>query len=85
MVVILPGRVMLLKPVQPENANSPIEVTLSGMEICVSPLQFENALVGTVVIPPGMTKEVRPLQLEKACSPMEVTLFGRVRLVRVWQ
>ena len=35
--------VMLVKPLQPSNAYSPMLVTLSGIVMLVKPLQSENA------------------------------------------
>jgi hypothetical protein len=37
------GMVMLVKPLHPENADSPIVFTLGGMVTLAKPLQFENA------------------------------------------
>ena len=37
------GMEMLVSPLQPENASSPMEVMLLGMVMLVSPLQPENA------------------------------------------
>ena len=39
MLVTLSGIVMLVKPVQPENAPLPMLVTLSGIVILVRPVQ----------------------------------------------
>ena len=43
MVVTLLGIVMLVSPVQLENAWFPMLVTLLGIVMLVSPRQFENA------------------------------------------
>ena len=42
MLVTLPGIVMFVKPVQPENAPQPILVTLSGIVMLVKLVQFLN-------------------------------------------
>ena len=39
----LSGIVMLVSPVQPENASLPMLVTLFGIVMLVSPVQPENA------------------------------------------
>jgi hypothetical protein len=48
----------LVRPVQPENADPPIEITLAGMVTLVRPVQPENAdspievtLAGMVTLP----------------------------------
>ena len=43
MLVTPSGIVMLLRPLQPENALPPMLVTPSGIVMLVSPLQPENA------------------------------------------
>ena len=43
MLVTLSGISMLVKPVHPEKAYSPILITLSGISILVSPIHLENA------------------------------------------
>ena len=43
------GIVTELNPLQPENAELPIEVTLFGMVIEAKPLQFANAELPIVV------------------------------------
>ena len=43
MLVTLLGMVIVVKPVQPENAELPILVTPLGMVIEVKPVQLENA------------------------------------------
>jgi hypothetical protein len=48
------GITMLLMPLQPENAEPPIEVTLLGILIVVRPLQPENANPPIEVTPEGI-------------------------------
>ena len=43
MLVTLSGIVMLVSPVQPENAEMPMLVTPLGISILVNPVQPENA------------------------------------------
>jgi hypothetical protein len=46
-------------PLQPENAELPIEVTLLGMVMDVSPLQYQNACAPIEVTLLGMVMDVR--------------------------
>ena len=50
MSVMLFGRVMLVRPVQSENAPSPMVVTLSGKVMLVRPVQSLNASSPMVVM-----------------------------------
>ena len=68
--------------VQPEKADSPIDVTLLGMVTEVRPEQPEKADHPMDVTLLGMVTEVKPEQPEKAEIPMEVTLLGMVMEVR---
>jgi hypothetical protein len=43
MLITLSGIVMLVRPLQPQNAHPPMLVTLSGIVTLVNPLQKENA------------------------------------------
>ena len=47
-----------VKPMHPENAQSPIDVTLSGMLILVKPMQPENAHSPIDVTSSGITTSV---------------------------
>ena len=51
--------VILVNPVQPENAEDPIEVTLEGIEMLVSPEQDSNALGPIKVTLEGISMFVR--------------------------
>ena len=51
MLVTLSGIVMLVRPVQPRNAQAPMLVTLSGIVMLVRPVQPSNALQATVFVP----------------------------------
>ena len=63
------------KPVQPEKALYPIEVTPSGMAIEVRPVQPSKAPYTIEVILSGMLIDVKPVQPEKAYAPIEVTVY----------
>ena len=52
---------MLVKPVQPKNARSPMLVTDEGMVMLVKPV-LENARVPMLVTDEGMVRLVKPLQ-----------------------
>ena len=67
---------------QPENAEYPILVTLSGILMLVKPVQLQNASSPILVTPFGMLMFVRLLQLRNACIPMLVMFSGRRMLVR---
>ena len=60
--VVLPSTIILVSPLQPENAESQMLVTLFGIVTLVSPLQPENALVSMLVTPLPIVTLVRPLQ-----------------------
>ena len=53
---MLLGRVMLVKPVQPQNAYHPMLVTLSGMVTLVKLIQSLNAYVLIVATLSGIVK-----------------------------
>jgi len=53
MLVTLEGIVMLVKPVQRENAEEPILVTLLGIVMLVKPVILRNASFG-IETPPVM-------------------------------
>ena len=59
-------QVMLVSPVQSENAEPPMLVTPSGMVILVSPVQYENAEPLMLVTLLGMVMLVSPVQPENA-------------------
>ena len=71
-----------VRPVQPENASSPILVTLFGMVIELRPAHPEKAELPILVTLLPMVTEVRPVQLPNASSPILVTLLGMVTVVR---
>ena len=68
--------------VQPEKADSPMEMMLLGMVKVVRPVQFQKAELPMEVTLLGMVTEVRLVQYWKAHWPMEVTLLGMVMEVR---
>ena len=67
---------MLVKPLQPLNAQQPMLVTPSGIVTLVRPLQPSKVLPPMLVTPSGIVTLVRPLQPLNASLPMSVTLFG---------
>ena len=71
-----------VKPEQPQNALSPMLVTLLGMVTEVREEQEQKAETPMLVTLFGMVTEVRDEQLKKASSPMLVTLLGMVTEVR---
>ena len=72
---------MLVKPLQPRNALSPILVTLFGIVILVNPLQAVNAEEPILVTLFGIVILVNPLQPENAqetilVPPVITTVFN---------
>ena len=55
--------VMVIRPMQSENALFPMLVTLLGIVTLFRPVQLENALFPMVVTLPGIVTLVRPVQL----------------------
>ena len=95
MHVTLFGIVILVKPVQPENASYPMLVTLFGIVILVKPVQPENAQF-PILVPPVITtvfseagtELVPPKITLKLISPVPSALdptYGSVMLVRLLQ
>ena len=77
--VLAESTVMLVKPVQPENALVPMLVTLAGMVMLVKPLQLENALSPMLVTLFGMVILVRFVQFLNSSLPIEViVVLGRI-------
>ena len=74
-----------VKPLQPEKALEPIEVTELPMVTEVKPLQSLKADSPIDVTLLGMIIEVKPLQPEKADSPIDVTLLGMITEVNPLQ
>ena len=72
------GKVMLVSPLQPENALDPMLVTLDGIVTEVSLLQPENALSPILATLDGIVTEVSPSQPQNAHDPMLVTPLGIV-------
>ena len=60
MLVTDEGMVMLVKPVQPLNARSPMLVTDEGMLMLVRPLQLLNAYFPMLVTDEGMVVVLQP-------------------------
>jgi len=76
---------MAVKLLQPQNAASPMLVTLEGMVMEVRPLQSWKALFPMLVTDFGMLMEVKPLQPQKAKFPMHVTELGMMMAVKLLQ
>ena len=53
----------LVRPLQSQNAEFPISVTLPGILMRVKPVHPENALLPIFVTPSGRVMRVRPVQL----------------------
>ena len=68
----LSGTYNARRPLQPENAELPMVVTLAGIATLVRPLQPENAEAPIFVTEPGIVTDARPLQPENAPSPIPV-------------
>ena len=87
--------VRLVKPLQPENAPGPIEVTELGIIVFSHPLI--NVFVAVSIMALQFSREsytelplstfmlVKPLQLPNALLPIEVTDLGMVTLVKPLQ
>ena len=67
--------VILVKPLQPLNAFSPISVTLLGMVMLFKPLQPLNAYPPISVTLLGMVMLFKPVQPLNAHQPIPVTLY----------
>ena len=77
-----------VKPLQPENARSPIEVTELGITVFLHPnisvlvadstIALQLFLESYTVFPLSTTMVVKPLQELNAQSPIEVTELGMV-------
>ena len=84
--------VTLVKPLQPKNARSPIEVTELGIIVFLHPLI--NMFVAVSIMALQFSREsytelplstfmlVKPLQSQNAPSSIEVTELGMVTLVK---
>ena len=70
MVLSLVLKSTLLSEEQPEKAESPILITLSGMLMLESLLQPEKQLSGIWDIPSGSEALIKDVQLAKALAPM---------------
>ena len=59
---MVPWKLIAVKPLHPENAQSPMLVTLSGIVTLVKPLHPENALQPMLVTLPsfGITLDLHP-------------------------
>ena len=87
--------VTLVKPLQPENALSPIEVTELGINVFLHPLI--NVFVAVLTMALQFSREsytelslstfmlVKPLQPPNAPRPISVTELGMVTLVKPLQ
>ena len=76
---------MVVMPLQPENALFPIEVTELGMVIDVKPSQAWNARSPIEVTELGMVIDVKPSQLQNAELPIEATELPNVTDVKPLQ
>eukprot|EP00035_Acanthoeca_spectabilis_P006208 m.121913 g.121913 ORF g.121913 m.121913 type:complete len:185 (+) comp13401_c0_seq1:843-1397(+) len=65
-----------VSPIQSEKAESPIEMTSSGITTDVSLRQPPNAFTPILVTPSGMMTDVSPVHIEKTSAPISVTPFG---------
>ena len=74
-----------IRPLQPLNAEVPMELTEFPMVTNVKPLQPENAEFPMEVTELGMVTDVKPLHPENAEFPMEVTEFPMVTDVKPLQ
>ena len=75
----------LARLLQPENAELPMLVTLSGIVILSKLLQPENAELPMLVTLSGISILVRLLQLWNSPLPIHVTPLGILMLVRLLQ
>ena len=83
---VLPFSITIeVKPVQPRNAASPMDVTLLGMVIEVKPLHSWNAKFPIDVTLLGMVIEVKPEQPSNAELPIDITLLGMIIEVKLEQ
>ena len=86
---------MEVRPLQPEKADMPMEVTLSGMMVLLHPLINEFVDVSIMalqllwesnfILSLSTIIELKPLHPEKARSPIKVTLLGMVIEVKLIQ
>ena len=84
--------VTLVKPLQPEKAELPIEVTELGMVVFLQPaskvfvavsiIALQLSLESYLELPLSTTIDFKPLQKEKTLSPIEVTELGMLMLVK---
>ena len=83
MVVTLLGMVMLVSPVHPRNAPSPMVVTLLGMVMLVSPVHPENAELA-ILSPPVRVTICREdlLGMSESCSAENAMLTSAVHPVK---
>ena len=77
--------VILVKPVQSENAITLIHFTPLGMVILVKPVQSPNAYSPIIVTLSGMVILVKLVQPANAYSRILVTLLGIITLVKLVQ
>jgi len=78
MLVTLSGKMMLVKPVQPENAEVPMVVKPSGITTSASPVQPLNAKLPMLVTFGGSVNVPdRPVQFAKAELLIAVSVLGR--------
>ena len=80
MLVTPSGIVMLVKPLQPENACDSTLVTLSGIVTLVKPLQPENTEHPMLVVPSSTTRFVTESNGIPHCHPGTTTLVTFMQL-----
>lgn len=82
-VLVLSSIFTSVRPLQPEKAPQPMDVTLLGMVTDVrpkQPLKAESPMIVTLL---PMVNSISPLQFKKAYLPMDVMLLPIVSVFRV--
>ena len=89
------GISMLVNPLQPENAYSPMDVTPAGIFVFLQPcirvfvsfsiMALQLSLLSYTVLPASTTMLFNPLQSLNASDPMDVTPAGISMLVNPLQ
>ena len=78
MLVTLLGISMLVSPKQPENALSPMLVTLLGIVTFLKFGELSKHHAGISVIPSGRTSSSKPVRLNAACSKVGAPKIAKV-------
>ena len=82
---LVPLKVIVVRPLQLENAPDPMLVTLSGIVTEVKPLQLENAKTSMLVTEFGIVTVVKWVQVANTEASMLATLSGIVTEVKPLQ